>query len=400
MQPDPERLPAARRILSLARGNKAEAERALAGLTPEEQVAVVCEAPLAVRSRLLDLLPDPERVIPLLPEADLCFTCKFVGVHDAAWILALASEEQITACIDLDAWRGLEPDPASLDMWMASLAEAGDETLLRAARALDSEIVALYLRSHVSVALKPSGDEDWEPPDGSRTLEGQFFITAKRAGDDLEPLLRLLHVLFSEDYWLYFRMLQSVIEEQQAEIEEWALRWRTGRLEDLGFPSWDRAMRIYGHLHPARWSDIPEDAKPLDVSAWALPAWISDLPAAQDAQHSLFRAVAMLDESERRAFLYAFIALANMVAVADRKGLGDADTLPETIEKAARVASRGLEQIAIERGLALVEVIRRVPLERLFRVGVNVAPDGVRPSFSQTTDAEQDGGAEPADGRD
>ena len=385
-----ESLPAARQLLKLAREDRTLAQSEMAKLSDEEQVAAICEAPLGMRARLLDLAETPEALIPLLPDAELCFTCKQVGVSDASWILAYATTDQILACIDLDAWTGLSPAPAKLNGWIASLAEAGDESLLRAAQAMDPEMIAYYLRSLADVELKPSGDEDWQPPEGGQTFEGQFYLIAHEPNDDLAPLLRLLHVLFQKDYWLYFRMMHSVREESGAEIADWALRWRTNRLEDLGFPSWDRSMGIYGFLRPDRLALLPEEAALDEQTEWDLPVWITSLPAAADHQHALFRAVAELEVEERARFFYAFLSLANRVAVADRLDLGDAETLPATIEKAASVASRGLEFVASETGASAAEVLRRAGATRLFRVGVNLNPEGVRPSFSEPGPGEGD----------
>ena len=329
--------------------------------------------------------------MPLLPEAELCFTCKTIGVDDAAWLLSLATERQIVACLDLDGFQGLQPSPERQDAWWASLAEAGPETLLRAARALDPELISLYLKHHIDVDLKPAGtDDDWEPPDGGQTIEGQFYLIARDPKDDLGPLLALLRTLFQEDYWLYFRLLQSVLHEQQTELEEWALRWRTGRLEDLGFPSWDESMRIYGFLRSNRFADVPEDATALDLESWAMPVWVTDLPATAGQAPLLFRTVAELDTDERQGFFYAFIALANRIAVADRRDLSDAETLPSTISKAADVASLGLEEVARGAGISAADVLRKVTLERLFRVGVNVSEVDLRPPPLEDDRDEQD----------
>lgn len=376
MDAKPSILSRSREILRLAREDKRAAEKALASLALDDQAFLVCSAPVGLRGRLLELTPAPEAVIPLLPEAELCFTARALGLWDASWILEHATPAQLVASIDLDAWQGLQPDLRSMRDWLAALAEAGEATLLRAARSLDPETLVLMLRDRVQVALDPR-DDDWQPPPGAQTLEGQFYLMPRRAGDDLDDVVELLRVLFEEDYWLYFRLVQGVAWELPSDLEEWALRWRTGRLADLGFPSWDEAMRIYGYVRPADRDRIPEEGSPLDVEAWNLPVFMPELPETVSQSHSVFRAAAELSEEERRGFFYAFVAIANKVAVADRMPLGDADTLPEAIGVAAAVVSQGLEHLATANGLGLADILQRVSLERLFRVGASLG--GRRP---------------------
>jgi hypothetical protein len=97
-----------------------------------------------------------------------------------------------------------------------------------------------------------------------------------------------------------------------------------------------------------------------------------ELPAVADAQLSLFRAAAALGDEERRAFAYAFLALANQVAVADKLPLGDVESIPKAIEKASQVASRGLDWLAAHFDVEPALVLRRAPLARLFRIGVHL----------------------------
>jgi len=375
-------VPEARRLLKLARTDRREAEKQLSTLTPELQATFLCEAELSIRRQLIELLPDPEAVIPLLPEAELCYTCRSIGLSDASWLLPMATEEQIVACLDLDVWQGVAIEPARLDTWMAALASTDEETLVRAARTMDPELITIYLRQHLDVFVKPSEQEDpdWSPPDQSQTLEGQFYFVAKDPKDDLGPILALFHALFRGDYWLYFRAIQAVREELPMENEEWALRWRTGRLEDLGFPAWDAAMRIYGFVRPDRRADLPEASDALDLESWALPVWISELPGLRSDERALFRAIRELDAEQRSAVFYGLIGLANRVAVADRMELGDPESLPGAIDKATRFASEGLEFVARENGLSLVETLKRASLERLFRVGSNLDPEASRPA--------------------
>ena len=385
-------VPEARRLLKLARDDRRAAERELAALSPELQATVICEASLSIRRQMIELLPNPEDVIPLIPEAEFCYTCRSIGLEDASWLLPMATNEQLVTAFDLDVWSGLSVDPVRLESWMAALADSEDETVLRAAQSVDPEILVIYLRQHVDVTLKPSEQDnpDWSPPDSSQTLEGQFYFVAKDPKDDLGPVLRLLHSLFQGDYWLYFRAIQAVFQEMQRENEEWALRWRTGRLEDLGFPSWDASMRIYGFLRPDRLADVPAEAKALDLESWSLPVWISELPGLASDERALFRATRELGPDERSAVFYALIALANRVAVADRMELGDPESLPGAIDKATRFASDGLEHIAKEQGLGLDETLRRVSIERLFRVGTNLDRDAALPKSITDEDPDEE----------
>lgn len=395
--------PDARRLLQLAREDRRAAERSLAELSPERQAELVLDTSLPIRRQLIELLPDPEAVIPLLPEAELCYTCRTIGLEDASWLLALATNEQLVACFDLDVWRGLRLDLTRLDTWFAALAEADDETLARAAQSIDAELLVLYLREHVEVFVKPGPqqDPDWTPPDQSQTLEGQFYFVARNPADDIAPLVQLLHALFQADYWLYFRAIQGVVEELVPEMEEWALRWRTGRLEDLGFPSWDSAMGIYGFLRPDKLAELPREAPVLDLEGFGLPAWTSTLPAARAEERALFRAIRELAVEERGGVFHALIALANRIAVADRMALGDPESLPRAIEKATRHASEGLELLAREHDLPLEEILRRASLERLFRVGVNLDRSAALPDpieADDRTEDENEAEADPDDG--
>lgn len=361
----------AQRILDLARKDGAAAREILRALPVEEQVSLVCELPAAARTRLLGLLPDLDAVIPALPEAELCFTAKAIGLADAGWLLEHATSEQLQACVDLDVWRDHALDPAALADWFEALDDAGEETLVRGARNLDTELLYLYLRSRITAELKPNED-GWEPEVGTQTLEGQFYFRALSDGDDVAVISRLLRKLFEDDYWLYFRMLQALTWEDPLENEEQALRWRSSRLQDLGFPPWEEAMRIYGFLRPEQRVALPAGANPLATEPWHLPIAMPRLPVGIDARHLVLRAAAALGDDERRAFFFSFIALSNQVAVADRMPLGDVESTPRAIEKAAALSSRGLELLAKHHHTDAVSMLRQVPVARLFRVGANL----------------------------
>jgi len=248
---------------------------------------------------------------------------------------------------------------------------ADEETLLRAAHGLDFELLVLSLRSRIRAQLLGRDEVENLQPSGL-TIDGQFFLYAVEPGDDLEDVLGLLTALFQQDYWFYHRLLQALGAELETETEENALRWRSGRLQDLGFPPLEDAKRIYSHLRKEQLDELPRETGALEVGEWPLPVWMPSFPAGGAGDALLFRALAALDPEERRPLLFAFLALANRVAVADALPLGDAETLPKATEKAARIASLGLAHLAREHATEPAALLRRVPLERLFVVGANL----------------------------
>lgn len=368
-----------RRVFDLAINDRAAATALLGTLELDSQVALVCSTPLSRRSELLLLLPRPEDVVPLMPETELCFTVKAIGISDAGWLLDCSTTEQIVACIDLDIWKGTLPDHNVLDLWLDALAHGNDERFLHSVLGLDPEIVVMYLRHRVHCIQKPDDDDDWEDPDGGQTIDGQFYLIPIRVDDDIAPIIIMLKSLFVADYWAYFRMMLGIIHELDSANEEWALRWRTGRLEDLGFPPWDQAMQIYNYIRPDKRTLISDDVDTMDVNAWDIPIWLPSLPATHDHEHLLFRTLAQLGERQRRAALFAFVALANKIAVADRMELSNADFIPRAIDKAAKFASAGLAHICEKSERDPVDVIAKVVLERLFSVGANLDPEASKP---------------------
>ena len=95
-------------------GEGGAAGAAVAMVALEAQLAVVCEAPASARGLLLELTPQPEALIPRLPEAEFCFTLKAIGIADAHWLIEYATPEQIVAAVDLDAVLGVFGRPREL----------------------------------------------------------------------------------------------------------------------------------------------------------------------------------------------------------------------------------------------------------------------------------------------
>lgn len=365
MPESPRTVPAAQSsgtsLLRLARRDPEAAKKHLAALGVDAQASLVLEVRPESRLELLMLVERPEAVVPKLPETELCVTACAAGLSEAPWLLEMATVNQIRACFDLDCWRGWELERGRLSEWLAALVEAGPDTLLRAVESLDEELLVLAVRAQADLRVLSREDT---PPEGWFTVDGVIYFGV-REGVDPAVLRALATATFEGAPALYWRLAYGALFEPEAECVEWALRWRTGRLADLGFPELEQAMRVYRPLRPEH-----------------VPVWEAGIPSSAVVPGSrLPRQLAgtLLGESlsklspQRAADLLGYIlGVANSVAVADGLALSASESVPRALEKAVRGIDLGLRELSRSRNLSPHEVLDTTSPLDLFRIGATL----------------------------
>ena len=118
--------------------------------------------------------------------------------------------------------------------------------------------------------------KEQEPPIGYFTADGVVYFGVPNEQSP-HRVHEIAQSLFGEAPALYWRLVYGMLFESPSEIEEEALRWRTARLGDLGFPDREQAMRVYRPLQPEK---VAEWSVPTDSSALAT----RDPPAAPAAR--------------------------------------------------------------------------------------------------------------------
>ncbi len=350
-------------LLRLVRSDRDAARAALAALDPEAQAQACLEVRPELRVEFLMALERPEEVVPLLPDQELCFTARATGMEEAPFLLELATPRQVQACLDLDTWTGFDFDPERGNEWLDALVEAGPETVVRGLEAIDPEIWVLLYRSFTEVAVL--GKEDERPP-GWLTVDGTVYWNLH--GDaDPSRVQQVVMALLDQAPHLYWQLVYALIYEHPTECEEWALRWRTGRLADQGFPDLESAMRVYRPLRP---EEAPVWEAPPETGALVT---VENLP--RQLQGSLLgEALRKLPAQRAGDILGYVLAVANSLAVADRMRLSDVDAIPHALEKAVRGIDLGLRELARVRNQAPADALdKTVPLD-LFRIGATLDP--------------------------
>jgi hypothetical protein len=351
-------------LLRLARSDRAGARARITALALDAQLSACLEVRPESRIDLLMLLDRPEAVVRRIPETEFCVTARATGMSEAAWLLEMSTNEQMQACVDLDCWVGSDLACERVVEWLGALTEAGPETMERALQSLDPEVVILAVRSLSEVAVL--GKEDLRP-DGWFTLDGVVYFGPHERVDPAD-LRALIQAAYTADQTSYWKIVYGTIFESETECEEYALRWRTGRLQDLGFPDREQAMRLYRPLRPA---DVETRTDSVPTS---MPVVVERLPA-QLAGTLVGEALGKLSPQRAGDILGYVLSVANAVAVADGLSLSASESIPRALEKTVRAIDVGLGELSRLRNEPAHEILDQIQPLDLFRVGATVDPD-------------------------
>ncbi len=282
-------------------------------------------------------------------------------------MVQLASPEQFRTFLDLDAWRGGEVDPMRLVPWLRAArgapSGADRDADLDAWRekldALDPELVSLLLRSALRIHdLEEDEDPDFESERFLRTAEGRYIVEFVPDGADYVAVRRLVDDLYERDPFMAGRILSAVRWELESDLEEQALRWRDGRLADLGYPTFEEALSWFAR--PAVRRDAPAGLPDRPPGFWL---------ASFRRETLLDRAAARLPADAVERFESEALAAANAAIVADRVDPSDPDAVRNAVESARTLLELGLESLAGSDVDAASLALASTPLKTIFQRG-------------------------------
>ncbi len=336
---------------------------------------IITDAPLTP-ARFVDALlsaDDPGEAVSTLAVQDLHALIEDAGIEYAVDLLALATPEQVQGVLDLALWRGDELDLAASRPWLAALVDGGYERLGEVWKGLDPELAALLLQRETRIYDLHEGEvpDDEEPP---------FFATPDRCfmvkitAPDQESVMlldRLLDFLYRADQVLARHTLRAAASEPTSHLEEMALRWRSGRMADLGYADYYEALEVYRPIDLAsvKVGETTATRTGLADTSSSLPV----LVGARGAPPSFLAAAALrLTDDERAAFEAGLVLLGNRVLSADRIAPGAREDAARGIDRARATLALGLEVVARGDVDAGARALATISLTRLHRVGHSV----------------------------
>ncbi len=315
---------------------------------------------LKAKQRVALLLEDEggRPAAQLVPAEDVYNTILEVGLGDSADLVRASSPEQFRTYVDLAAWQRDRVDVREVLSWLSTAHGSDEAAFLAKLKAIDLELLELLFKRLV-VIHDLEENPDVNPPGATmESVEGKYLLEFKVEGAEEAALRKLIREMTTQQPFEIARFLESVRWEMPAELEETAYRFRAARLEDLGFPPLEEALKLYTWVDPAPF-------RPAASKAQALAA-VSQQPDYVAA------ALAALDANERENMETEVRGLVNAALVAEAAEPGDPAAIRRVSEHARDTLNLGLEHVSGGDPAEAVKVVREHTLVRLFQVGFSL----------------------------
>jgi hypothetical protein len=315
-----------------------------------------------------------------LPSVLLHRMISTIGRADAGDLLTMASPQQVREVLDLELWRGDRLDLTEAVDWLYFLTTLPDQVRVRDIKALDVELIGLVLRRNLRIYLADEEEIIPDEPEGTlyKTPDGWFVLEV--LADDrttVERLIEVVEKLYEDDPDETRRLLQNLMWELPNELEEYAYRWRNGRLQDMGFADPHDALLIYAYLSPSAVSAAERSAdRPLAADPEPIPSTAELQLITPELASFLTRVLRTIDQpAERRRITLALLTVSNRALAADRVILSDEEAARESIEALHYRLSVGLEHLSQGDMKQAQQILQNVALIRIARVGHSLALD-------------------------
>ncbi len=304
--------------------------------------------------RILAATDLADKVAALEP-LETYYIVREIGLEQALPILLELSHEQLEACVDLDCWNRNDFAVDSLDEWLTAFALESPEALARAFFSLDYVVQLLYLAQTVTV-YDPDTDQVPQEEEGKDTPravtpDGFYLLDVKNEVALKTHPFALLDALYQYDPSASHRLLSGSRVDLPTQIEEEALRFRNGRMQDIGFVPPEDAALLFSR--PAIRQPLLRPEKPTDSNLSRLP---SVYAAPLIATSLLQQALSLITDTERLSALEQEIVWTiNSAIIAYGEHARDIKQIINIAERVRDTISLGMETLLAEEENCLLD---------------------------------------------
>jgi Family of unknown function (DUF6178) len=337
-------------------------------------------SPTVVEQRIEQLLaaPNSEELIQGLSPIEYTVLLK-EAPEMRPTLLAFAHPEQNCLVIDLDCWKKDTLQSVRVLEWLEELSRSGEEVYLRTVEALDSELLIAAFRQHLRVLTTLPIEEEEEPRHYDEVLSNELyrleFLDENNPFND--HILQHLDFLRRTSQDIYHSLMQGVMSIQDTECTEWAYRWKSGRLQDEGFPDYYDALEAhmsFDHLSVSSLSTaaLLPPGPPASAAATALVptyAW-SMTPSSSLLAQALQGEIS--PETAAR-LCWEMVSLCNRALILDQVDFADAVAVCTSLRRVHAYINIGLAYLSAHHSQPLTTLLTHHPLQTVCQTGIGLS---------------------------
>jgi hypothetical protein len=324
---------------------RAELMRRLGELAPKKKLDAMLEE------------VDGRALVRSIPPEEVYATIIDVGLVDSIEIVQLSTPDQFRTYVDLASWQKDRVDVLEVLHWLRAARGEDEEEYQRKLQRIDMELIELMFKKLTRIHnLVEDPDVNTEGIT-LETPEGQFLIEFTIDGVDEHAMRQLAKDLMATNPFELTRFLEAVRWDQTTELEEAAFQFRQSRLQDLGFPPLDEALKVFAWVDPDK-VNVGEGAPGLVKHGERV-----------DFVLAMFQG---LDAVERQNLEGEVRYLVNCVLVAEGAEPGDPAALRRLSEQARDTLELGLEHLTRADPSRAVDVVRERTLREIFQIGFSL----------------------------
>ena len=336
-------------------------------------------SPTGVRQRIEQLLAAPNSAELVQALSPIEYTVLLKQAPEMRpTLLALAQPEQNRLVFDLDCWYKDTLQGARVIAWLEELSQSGEDVYLSTLETLDSEMLIVAFRQHMRVQTTLPIEEEEEPRHYDEVLSNELYRLEFLDQDSPlnERILRVLDFLRRVSMDIYHSLMQGVMWGQDAEYAEWSYRWKSGRLQDEGFPDYYDALDAYMTVDRLVVSPLP----PVSLSVPGRPASAEDTALVPTYAWSMTPPASLLAQALQGEFstetaerlCWEIVSLCNRELILDQVDFADAVAVRTSLQRVHAYINIGLAYLSKDNTTSLAGLLAQYPLQTICHIGVGL----------------------------
>lgn len=324
-------------------------------------------------------LPNAPAIVERMDSVSLFRLIKAAGFDQGVDLIPYATPQQVQTFVDFDVWRRDRMITERFHRWLDAVIDGMDSKRFKVVmRDLDSEVIALYVKQGLVVEPIEEGQiPEHMPMHTERSPDGVYAIAYPEDETYATVLRKLIKRLYEEDRVLAWTLLEAARWELASEMEEFAYRWRQGRLEEEGFVPREEAMAVYRPLDPAKLREGFEDKTHHIKTRLNTPRTINVPSVITSEFAGEYYILEMLDKVQDdqavHELVFELTNLCNRTMIADGIEPGELDSGRQVIRRTLGYISVGLMFVSQGDDEQAIAALDALALRDLLRAGYTMA---------------------------